>query len=86
MQVKPLGKRVLIKVSPAEEKTSSGIIIPAAAQEKTNQGIVIATGNSSEGLKVNDKIIYDKYAGTQIKLNGEEHILMSFEDVLAVVE
>lgn len=86
MDIKPLGDRVLLKILPAEEKTSSGIIIPAAAQEKTNQGEVVSVGED-ETIKVKkgEKVIYDKYAGTQIKMDAEEYLLLSYSDILAVI-
>ncbi len=87
MAVKPLGDRVLLKVLMAEEKTSGGIYIPATAQEKTQEGLVIAVGDSEDiTVKVKDKVIYDKYAGTQIKIDGEEHLIVKIDDVIAVIE
>lgn len=87
MSVKPLGERVLIKVAPAEEKTASGLVIPATAQEKTNQGVVVAIGDADTiKVKVGEKVIYDKYAGTQLKINGEDHLLLNYGDVLAVMQ
>lgn len=87
MAVKPLGDRVLLKVLMAEEKTSGGILIPATAQEKTQEGLVVAVGDDEEiNVKVNDKVIYDKYAGTQIKIDGDEHLIVKIDDVIAIVE
>ncbi|HOF02252.1 MAG TPA: co-chaperone GroES [Spirochaetota bacterium] len=87
MTVKPLGERVLIEVKTSEEKTSGGIVIPQAAQEKTQEGKVIAIGSSDTiKVKVGDKVIYDKYAGTQIKIGDRDHLLIKFEEILAVID
>ncbi len=88
MNVKPLGDRVLIKIKESESKTAGGIIIPQTAQEKTQTGIVVAVGTDTEVIKVkaNDEVMYDKYAGTQIKVNGVEHLLVKMGDILAVLE
>ena len=84
--VKPLEDRVLLKVLFAEEKTKGGIFIPATAQEKTQEGLVIAVGDSDKvKVKPNDKVIYSKYAGTEIKIDGEEHLLIKHEDILAKI-
>lgn len=86
MKIKPLGDRVLLKVAPAEEKTQSGLVIPATAQEKTNQGVVVAVGESEDvKVKAGDKVIYDKYAGTQMKVDGDDHLLIGYGDILAVI-
>jgi len=93
MKVKPLGNRVLIKVKESEEKTKGGIYIPQTAQEKTQVGIVEAVGpgkKSDKGefipveVKPGDEIIYDKYAGTQIKIDGEDFLIISSDDILAI--
>ncbi len=87
MNVKPLGNRVLLKVKLQEEKSTGGIYIPPTAQEKTQEGVVVAIGESDEiTVKVNDTVIYDKYAGTQIKLSGEEHLIVKIDDVIAVLK
>lgn len=87
MKVKPLMDRVLIKVDQGEDKTASGLIIPQTAQEKTQTGIVEAIGSDETiTVKVGDKIMYDKYAGTSIKVDGEEKLLMRMSDLLAVIE
>jgi len=88
MKIKPLGDRVLIKVEAMEEKTASGIYIPQTAQEKTQVGVVTAVGDDKDAIKVKvgDKIMYDKYAGTTVKMNGEENLLVRMSDVLAVIE
>ena len=88
MKVKPLGDRVLIKIQEGETKTASGIIIPQTAQEKTQNGVVIAVGTDKDVIKVKegDKVMYDKYAGAQIKIDGVDHLIVKFADVLAVIE
>jgi chaperonin GroES len=87
MKIKPLADRILVKVEVEEEKTSGGIYIPQTAQEKTQQGKVLAIGDSEDiKVKVNDKIIYDKYAGTTIKVDGEEQLILKVSDILAVIE
>jgi chaperonin GroES len=88
MKVKPLADRVLIKVEEGETKTTGGIIIPQTAQEKTQTGMVIAVGTDKDVIKVKDgdKVMYDKYAGTQIKIEGSEHLIVKMQDVLAVLE
>lgn len=86
MNVKPLGERVLIKVKAAEEKTSGGLIIPQASQEKTQEGTVTAIGESDKiVVKVGDNVMYDKYAGTSFKINGEDYLIIKSEEILAVI-
>lgn len=88
MKVSPLGDRVLIKVQEGDTKTAGGIIIPQTAQEKTQTGLVIAIGTDTDVIKVkkNDKVMYDKYAGTQIKIDGTDHLIVKFSDILAILE
>ena len=90
MKVKPLADRVLVKNDKAETKTSSGIIIPEAAQEKTQTATVVEIGPGTEDVKmtvkVGDRIMYDKYAGTQIKIDGEDHLILNMDDIIAVIE
>jgi len=88
MKVKPVGDRVLVKLEKSETKSTGGIIIPDTAQEKTQQGVVVEVGDDKEEIKVKagQKVMYDKYAGTQIKVNGEEHLILKMADILAVVE
>lgn len=88
MKVKPLSDRVLIKVQESETKTSGGIIIPQTAQEKTQTGTVVAVGTDKDVIKVKegDKVMYDKYAGTQVKIDGVEHLVVKFADILATIE
>ncbi|MDR2598087.1 MAG: co-chaperone GroES [Treponema sp.] len=88
MKVKPLLDRVMVKLEKNEAKTAGGIIIPDTAQEKTQQGVVVEIGDDKEVIKVKpgQKVMYDKYAGTQIKIDGEEHLILKMSDILAVVE
>lgn len=90
MKLVPLGDRVVLKQMAAEEKTQSGIILTTAAQEKPQQAEVIAVGPGTEDVKmevkVGDKVIYSKYAGTEVKLDGVEYIVVKQADILAVVE
>jgi chaperonin GroES len=87
MKIKPLGDRIVVKMVEMETKTAGGILIPQTAQEKTQEGVVLAIGDD-EAIKVKagDKVIYDKYAGTTIKVGGEEQLVLKFSDVLAKVE
>lgn len=89
MNIKPLADRVLIKAAAAEEKTASGIILPDTAKEKPLQGEVLATGNGTKDeemvLKVGDTVLYGKYAGTEVELDGEKYLIMRQSDVLAVL-
>jgi len=84
MNVKPLGDRILVKPLAAEEKTASGIVLPDTAKEKPQQGEVLAVGSGR--VKVGDKVIYSKYAGNEIKIDGEECMIMNERDILAIVE
>lgn len=90
MKLKPLADRVLVKNDKAETKTSSGIIIPEVAQEKTQTASVIAVGPGTDDVKitvnVGDRIMYDKYAGTQVKIDGEDHLILKMSDIIAVIE
>jgi chaperonin GroES len=95
MKVKPLQDRLVIKRLEEEEKTKGGIIIPDAAKEKPQEGRVIAVGDgkvlesgqrSPVSVKVGDKILFGKYSGTEIKIDGEEHLILREDDVLAVIE
>lgn len=89
MSIKPLADRVLIKSAPAEEKTIGGIIIPDAAKEKPLKGEVIAVGNGTKDeemvLKAGDTVLYGKYAGTEIELDGEKFLIMRQSDVLGIL-
>lgn len=90
MELKPLADRVLIKPAAAEEVTASGIIIPDTAKEKPLKGEVIAVGNGTKDeemiLKEGDTVLYGKYAGTEIDLDGDKVLIMRQNEVLAVVE
>ena len=89
MNIKPLGDRVLVKPAPAEEKTVGGIIIPDTAKEKPLQGSVLAVGGGTKDeemvLKPGDTVLYGKYAGTEVELEGEKYLIMRQSDVLAVL-
>ncbi len=93
MKFRPLQDRIVIKPLTAETKTSSGIIIPDSAQEKPVEGEVIAVGNgrtlndgklSKPELKAGDKVLYSKYTGSEIKLDGVDHLILRESDILAV--
>jgi len=87
MKIRPINDRVVIKIIQAEAKTSGGLFIPQTAQEKTQEGIVLAIGDSEDiKVKINDKIIYDKYAGTKIEVSGEELLILKAVDILAKIE
>jgi len=88
MKVKPLADRVMVKLEKNEAKTAGGIIIPDTAQEKTQQGVVVEVGDDKDAIKVSagQKVMYDKYAGTQIKIDGVEHLILKMADIIAVVE
>lgn len=88
MKVKPLADRVMVKLEKNEAKTAGGIIIPDTAQEKTQTGVVIAVGDDKDVIKVSagQKVMYDKYAGTQIKFDGEDHLILKMSDIIAVIE
>ncbi len=92
--LKPLGDRVFVKVNPSEEKTAGGILLPDTAKEKPQVGEIVAVGpgkrnddgsRSALDIGVGDKVLYSKYAGTDIKLGGEEYVLLSEKDILATV-
>lgn len=90
MAIKPIGERVLIETLEAETKTASGIIIPDNAQEKPQQGNVIAVGNGTKDytmtLKAGDKVLYGKYAGTEITHEGKKYMIMKENEILAVID
>ncbi|WP_276863876.1 co-chaperone GroES [Mediterranea massiliensis] len=89
MNIRPLADRVLILPAPAEEKTIGGIIIPDTAKEKPLKGEVIAAGNGTKDeemvLKAGDHVLYGKYAGTEIELDGTKYLIMRQSDVLAIL-
>ena len=88
MKVIPLADRVLVKTEKTEAKTASGIIIPDRAQEKTQIAVVLAVGDDKEKIKVKegDRIMYDKYAGTSIKIEGEDHLILKADDIIAIIK
>lgn len=84
IKIQPMGARVLIQPLEQESKTSSGLLLPETAKEKPQTGIVVAVGDDEEiKLKVNDKVLFAKYTGTEVKLDGKEYLLMECSDVLA---
>ena len=89
MNIKPLSDRVLILPAPVEEKTIGGIIIPDSAKEKPLKGEVIAVGNGTKDeemiLKAGDQVLYGKYAGTELDLDGTKYLIMRQSDVLAII-
>lgn len=90
MKIQPLADRVLIKPAAAEEKTVGGIIIPDTAKEKPLKGSVIAVGNGTKDeemvLKAEDTVLYGKYSGTEVELDGEKYLIMRQLDVLAILQ
>jgi chaperonin GroES len=88
MKIKPLADRVLVKIEKSEAKSAGGIIIPDTAQEKTQTGVVTDVGDDKEVIKVQagQKIMYDKYAGTQVKVDGAEYLILKMSDILAIIE
>ena len=94
MKVKPLSDRIIIKPAPAEEKTKGGIILPDTAKEKPVIGEVVAVGpgrKSDDGklvpmeIKVGDKVLYGKYSGTEVTIDGQEYLIMRESDIFAIV-
>ena len=89
MNIKPLADRVLVVPAPAEERTIGGIIIPDTAKEKPLKGEVVAVGNVTKDedmiVKVGDTVLYGKYAGTELELDGTKYLIMRQSDILAVV-
>lgn len=89
MNIKPLADRVLIKPDAAEEKSAGGIILPDSAKEKPLRGKVMATGNGTKDeemvVKEGDEVLYGKYAGTEIELDGEKYLIMRQNDILAII-
>jgi len=95
MEVVPLGDRVLVKPLEAEEKTKGGIVLPDTAKEKPQEGEVIAVGDGKlldNGQKVplqvkkGDRVLYGKYSGTEVKIDGVDHLIVREEDILAIVK
>jgi chaperonin GroES len=89
LNIKPLGDRVVVEPAPAEEKTASGIIIPDTAKEKPQQGTVVAVADKDKDndirVKTGDKVLYGKYAGTEISINDNDYLIMSQTDILAII-
>jgi chaperonin GroES len=94
MKIKPLGDKVVIKTLEAEQKTASGIVIPDTAKEKPAQGEVVAVGPGKVkqgdkvpmSVKVGDKVLYSKYSPQEVKVEGVEYLIISEEEILAVIE
>ncbi len=95
MKIRPLQDRILVKRIEEEDKTKGGIIIPDTAKEKPQEGKVIAVGNGKIGddgkiqpldVKKGDKLLFSKYAGTEVNLDGEEHLIIREDDVLGILE
>ncbi len=89
MNIKPLADRVLVKPAAAEEKTVGGIIIPDSAKEKPLKGEVVSVGNGTKDeemvVKPGDQVLYGKYAGTEIELEGDQYLIMRQSDILAII-
>ncbi|MCP4266186.1 MAG: co-chaperone GroES [Candidatus Brocadiaceae bacterium] len=95
MKTKPLGEKILVKRFEAVEKTAGGIVLPDAAKEKPKEGKIIALGDgklldsgqrAKFQVKKGDKVIFTSYAGTEIDIDGDEYLLMSEDDILAIIE
>ena len=95
MKIRPLQDRIIVKRLESEEKTKGGIIIPDSAKEKPMEGKVIAVGKGklndngeriAPDVKAGDKVLFSKYAGTEVKIDGEEHLIMREDDILGVIE
>jgi chaperonin GroES len=95
LNIKPLGERVVIKVLESEEKTKSGIVLPDTAKEKPQMGKVLSVGTGrlldngqrvALDVKEGDKVLFAKYAGTEVKLDGEEYMVLKENDILAIVQ
>jgi len=89
IKIQPLSDRVLVEPQAAETKTASGIIIPDSAKEKPQRGSVVAVGNGKKDhdmtVKVGDTVLYGKYSGTELKLDGQDYLMMREDDILAIV-
>ena len=95
MKIRPLQDRILVKRVEEESKTKGGIIIPDSAKEKPAEGVVVAVGNGKRGddgklialdVKKDDRVLFAKYAGTEVKINDEEHLIMREDDILGIIE
>ena len=94
LNIKPLGDKVIVKRVEAEEKTAGGIVLPDSAQEKPKRGVILAVGNgrllddgtrSEMQVKKNDEVLFTSYAGTEIKMGGEDYMIMDETDILGVI-
>ena len=89
LSIQPLGDRVLVQASEAEEKTASGIIIPDTAKEKPQEGKIVAVGSGKKDepmtVKAGDTVLYGKYAGTEISVEGSEYLIMRESDIFAII-
>lgn len=89
VSIKPLADRVIVEAAPAESTTASGIIIPDTAKEKPQRGTVVAVGNGKKDepmtVKVGDTVLYGKYAGTEITVEGKEYLIMRESDIFAII-
>jgi chaperonin GroES len=89
LNIKPLADRVIVEPAAAEEKTAGGIIIPDTAKEKPQRGIIVAVGTGKKDepmtVKVGDKVLYGKYAGTEITVDGTDYLIMKESDIYAIV-
>jgi chaperonin GroES len=89
LSIKPLADRVVVKPSAAEERTAGGLIIPDTAKEKPQKGIVVAVGPGKKDepltVKLNDVVLYGKYAGTEISIDGNDYLIMRESDLVAIV-
>jgi chaperonin GroES len=89
VKVTPLHDRVIVEAAPAEEKTSSGIIIPDTAKEKPQRGKIVAVGNGKKDepmtVKVGDTVLYGKYSGTEVQIDGKDYLIMRESDIFAVI-
>lgn len=89
LSIRPLADRVLVEAAPAEEKTSSGIIIPDTAKEKPQRGEVVAVGPGKDGnlmtVQVGDIVLYGKYAGQELNFEGQDYLIMREDDILVVI-
>ena len=95
MKVRPLHDRVVVKRADAETKTAGGIIIPDSAQEKPAEGEIVAAGNGARGedgtvhpldVKAGDKVLFGKWSGTEVKVDGEELVIMKESDIMGIIE
>lgn len=94
LNIRPLGERVIVRALPQEEKTKSGIYLPDTAKEKPQQGEVMAVGNGkvtddgktvAMNVKTGDKVLYGKYSGTEVKIEGEEYLIIKESEILAIL-